>query len=338
MAKILQEFINLLIPNSGLAGLKSAFSFISHRAGIGKVVLVRGNNTDILFDNYFSQEENSFIFERDNYKVQFYQDRREEKLDVDGLNALALITISYVLSYDIYSGYENAPYTSFVSGGLPNAFGFNKEITQRFTKEQLIEEYSIFAINIRGFSEITRLYSTHTGNLAIRLVAEELRKFINDDEILCHRSADDFVMLVKKEKIDYLIKAVNPIHINLKQDEKDEDRFMSLYLSIVVVPINEDFSDWDDYISDSAIAMSYAKANRIPLVRLDKKLKEDIETAKHIELMIDDELKDNTIVIYYQPKVDIRNGKIIGVEALARWIKDGNVVPPNVFIPILERT
>ncbi len=339
MANILQDFINNLKPNGDLAGLKSAFSFIAERANIGKVVILNNDNTDVIFDNSNSKDTNPYTLTKDNISIEIFQDRRGSQFeDLEGIKALAMISLSYVLSLHIYSAYEKAPYISFVSGGLPNSFGFNNIITSRFNKEELIKNYSIFAINVRGFSEINRLYRVETGNLAIRLVAEQLKQIIHDDEILCHRGADDFVMLVKSERVDTLIKQINPIHINLKKNPQDDDLFLSLYLSIVVVPIDEDFSDWNDYISDAAVAMSYAKANRIPLVRLDKKLKADIETAKHIELMIDDEIKNKTIITYYQPKVDIRTGKIIGAEALARWQKDGNIIPPDVFIPILERT
>ena len=60
MAKILQDFINNLKPNEGLAGLKSAFSFISERANIGKVVILKNDNTDVIFDNLHSKDTNPF--------------------------------------------------------------------------------------------------------------------------------------------------------------------------------------------------------------------------------------------------------------------------------------
>jgi EAL domain-containing protein (putative c-di-GMP-specific phosphodiesterase class I)/DNA-binding NarL/FixJ family response regulator len=50
-------------------------------------------------------------------------------------------------------------------------------------------------------------------------------------------------------------------------------------------------------------------------------------------------LRDGLIVAYYQPKVDFATGRLIGAEALARWIKpDGSLVTPDRFIPLAERT
>ena len=41
---------------------------------------------------------------------------------------------------------------------------------------------------------------------------------------------------------------------------------------------------------------------------------------------------------FYQPKVNLLNGKLVGAEALCRWFHDGKLIPPNDFIPILEET
>ena len=47
-------------------------------------------------------------------------------------------------------------------------------------------------------------------------------------------------------------------------------------------------------------------------------------------------LKNEEFIIHYQPKVDIETKQIVGAEALCRWQRDGRVIPPDEFIPILE--
>ena len=50
-------------------------------------------------------------------------------------------------------------------------------------------------------------------------------------------------------------------------------------------------------------------------------------------------LENDEFVYYYQPKVSLISGKVIGAEALIRWIKaDGTVIPPSEFIPLAEQT
>ena len=47
-------------------------------------------------------------------------------------------------------------------------------------------------------------------------------------------------------------------------------------------------------------------------------------------------IKNREFVVYYQPKVDMKTNKLCGCEALVRWIKDGKLIPPFKFIPVLE--
>lgn len=54
---------------------------------------------------------------------------------------------------------------------------------------------------------------------------------------------------------------------------------------------------------------------------------------------IADGIAANQFVPYYQPKIDLLSGKVVGAEALARWLKpDGSVVSPGAFIPVAENT
>jgi predicted signal transduction protein with EAL and GGDEF domain/FixJ family two-component response regulator len=58
----------------------------------------------------------------------------------------------------------------------------------------------------------------------------------------------------------------------------------------------------------------------------------ELESALHKAI------ERNELVLYYQPKVDVRSARMIGAEALMRWQRDGVLVPPNDFIPLAEET
>ncbi|MCK6431765.1 MAG: EAL domain-containing protein [Burkholderiaceae bacterium] len=58
----------------------------------------------------------------------------------------------------------------------------------------------------------------------------------------------------------------------------------------------------------------------------------ELESALHKAI------ERNELVLHYQPKIDVRNGKMVGVEALMRWQRGSTLVPPNDFIPLAEET
>lgn len=63
----------------------------------------------------------------------------------------------------------------------------------------------------------------------------------------------------------------------------------------------------------------------------------NMDYRKILEDRLNKGIKNNEFVIYLQPKFYTNTGKIAGAEALIRWYRDGELVMPNIFIPILEK-
>lgn len=67
-------------------------------------------------------------------------------------------------------------------------------------------------------------------------------------------------------------------------------------------------------------------------------LKKNISADKFIEDNMKKALENREFVMYLQPKCNIPDGKVIGAEALVRWIMPGHgIVPPNDFVPVFEK-
>ena len=62
------------------------------------------------------------------------------------------------------------------------------------------------------------------------------------------------------------------------------------------------------------------------------------ERKKFYEAEFEKALVNEDIHVYFQPKVSLKDYDLIGAEALSRWIVNGEIVPPDSFIPILEET
>ena len=72
-------------------------------------------------------------------------------------------------------------------------------------------------------------------------------------------------------------------------------------------------------------------------VEVTAKYMEETVDVQRMEQMLPEALEKREFQVYYQPKVDIRTGQIVGTEALARWIHNGEVIQPFRFIPTMER-
>ena len=116
-----------------------------------------------------------------------------------------------------------------------------------------------------------------------------------------------------------------------------QECFVSASVGIAMYP--RDGQTVVDLLRNSDIAMYWVKSqgkNSLavysPQIAGRGREKLELETALHKALERDE------LVLHYQPKIDVRRGVLVGVEALMRWSRGGRIVPPNDFIPVAEES
>ncbi len=116
-----------------------------------------------------------------------------------------------------------------------------------------------------------------------------------------------------------------------------QECFVTASVGIALFP--RDGLNLVDLMRNSDVAMYAAKsAGRNSATSYSPHLggrgREKIELESHLHKAIE----RNELVLYYQPKVDVRGAKMVGAEALMRWNRSGVLVPPGDFIPLAEET
>lgn len=94
-----------------------------------------------------------------------------------------------------------------------------------------------------------------------------------------------------------------------------------------------------DLLRHADVAMDMAKSQGRnsamvydPQLASKGRVRLDLDTALHKAL------ERGELVLYYQPKIDVRTSQMMGAEALMRWRRDGKIIPPGDFIPLAEAT
>ena len=116
-----------------------------------------------------------------------------------------------------------------------------------------------------------------------------------------------------------------------------QECFVTASVGIAMFP--RDGLNLVDLMRNSDVAMYAAKsAGRNSATSYSPHLggrgREKIELESHLHKAIE----RNELVLYYQPKIDVRGAKMVGAEALMRWNRNGVLVPPGDFIPLAEET
>ena len=219
--------------------------------------------------------------------------------------------------------------------GLPNASGYLNMITDIMDKNISLSGYSAFYFNLKDFGDINRRYGREKGDKLLWQYAARINDFIGDEEVMGHLGGDNFMALIKKNRRDRFIGLISDVTLMLDPDDKNED--IEIHSTIGVWDIGSDVDDPGEVISRPSIALNqaknvlhqniaYASDNLITRISQEKNVLKDYEEA----------LANGEFLVYYQPKVDSATKKLVGAEALVRWMHDGKLISPGIFIPALE--
>ncbi len=95
--------------------------------------------------------------------------------------------------------------------------------------------------------------------------------------------------------------------------------------------------DFAKVLDHAEFSLSMSDGTKNDIIRYDNAVHDKIIKSAAIENELVKAIENNELVLYYQPKIHLGNGTLIGMEALIRWVRsDGTVVPPSEFIPVAE--
>ena len=253
----------------------------------------------------------------------------EKKLDIcirAMLNLLSRIRMQAViemLGYQDRDGYPNFPAYFRYLEKLNATGGF--------------KGYTAVLYNLRQFSLINRDLGHEMGDHILRGHFEAIKAVIGDKGFLVRVGGDNFAAIFSNELLDKIIKAMEGVPIVY---DKDNDRRVMISACAGVFIIPPDFK----YINQgSIIDMIYPACQTAKLekegtiVYASKKSLAEKENVLRVRRHFEDALQREYFHAFYQPKVDVKTGKIAGAEALCRWIYEDRIIPPMEFIPILEQ-
>ena len=331
------NFINML--NQKEDSFKKALELVKDDFHIGKVEIKSSDFLECLeyvFDNNYKDKVLA-TYTSGGYEYLFYKNSDDYKysdIEMNDINVLMRILGLYHNNFTLNKKEVEREFVS-VETNLANAKGYLKKVNT-IIEVFKASDYNSYFINIKGFGFVNRLYNYQIGDKALRYYANVLKEFVDESrEAVGHLGGDNFVAFIRKERHDDFVKLVS----NVTEHFQLNNNLVTINLSGV---IGYEEIETDDYnfrtsIPNASVAFQYAKASKKPIVKLTPDILGMFMSIKNIEHTFKDELKKGSFIVFYQPKFDIETGKIIGVEALSRWISNGKVVPPSMFIPILEK-
>lgn len=227
--------------------------------------------------------------------------------------------------------------------GLPNRLLLGDRLQQAIARNRRdATSIAVCYIDLDGFKEINDRFGHYAGDQLLIDVANRLTACVRGGDTVARLGGDEFVVLLSglsseeecRMALERLLQTVaDPYVVG-----GNEQNGISASIGVTLFP--NDQSDPDMLVRHADHAMYVAKQagkNRYQLFDTDLELR--IEARHSTLLQLSVARKSDQFLLYYQPKVNCRQGRVVGVEALIRWQHPTlGLLSPAEFLPLIEDT
>lgn len=223
---------------------------------------------------------------------------------------------------------------------LPNRSLFREKLSELLKEQtELSQLIPVVTLSLDRINRINSTLGHHIGDLVICSIAQRLNNCKNKINLAARLEAAEFALVLKpvKDKQD-AIKIVQSVLEIVAQPIIVESSEVYVTASIGISLYPGDGMDAEDLLKNAYTAMYYAQEKGGNNYQFHtQNFAENCINKLSKEISLRNALKRSEFEVYYEPKVEIKSGKIVGAEALVRWNHpEMGRVSPGEFIPMAE--
>jgi diguanylate cyclase (GGDEF)-like protein/PAS domain S-box-containing protein len=224
---------------------------------------------------------------------------------------------------------------------LPNRVLLADRLKQAMAQAQRRDQrLAVVYLDLDAFKPVNDRYGHQTGDLMLKSVADRMKETLREGDTIARLGGDEFVAVLidypggreGEQLLNRLVSAVaQPVHV------KELVLRISASLGVTFYPQTDEL-DADQLLRQADQAMYLAKlAGKNRWHFFDSKQDRDARGRHKSIERIRDALDNGEFELFYQPKVNMRTGAVIGTEALIRWQHpDQGLLTPNYFLPVIH--
>ena len=224
--------------------------------------------------------------------------------------------------------------------GLPNRALFldlaRRAVTGRFGKKPVA---AVMIMDLNHFKEVNDTLGHHSGDMLLQMIGTRLREVLGPSMTLARLGGDEFAILVPNADREAVLRLARAIVERLEEPVVVGGLTLRVEASIGVAFHPDHGAQVPALMRAADVAMYAAKAERSGYQVYSSE--QERHDAAQLALVGEFRraIEADELVLYYQPKVDLRTDAVTGVEALARWRHPRRgLLGPDQFIPLAEHS
>lgn len=224
--------------------------------------------------------------------------------------------------------------------GLPNRAYLMQELEQALATGET-PSLAVLFIDLDGFKSINDTLGHEAGDAFLRAVATSLRSSVRERDVVSRFGGDEFVVVVQSYGgLENLVRVCRKVLDLVSQPVNVAGQFVAVSPSIGIAVAPRDGDVAETLIRNADAAMYAVKETGKADFRFyEEGMLEQARERLALTVELREALQRGELDVEYQPKRNLRDGTLAGVEALARWHHPTRGdVPPAVFVAIAERS
>jgi diguanylate cyclase (GGDEF)-like protein len=224
--------------------------------------------------------------------------------------------------------------------GLAKRALFCERLTRMLGAEQPPSQNpTIVVFDVEHMSALNDALGRHVGDLLLQCIADRLKGRLGGSDYVAHLGGATFGCVMNDVNGNDLRQTHARVADLFSEPFPLEGRQLPISVISGVAVFPENGGDAATLVQNAEAALKAAKGNGEKMLRhkpgMNSALAERLATEHRLRAA----LTKNQFLLYYQPKVSLTTGRVVGVEALLRWMDPVHgLLAPGAFLPILEST
>lgn len=235
--------------------------------------------------------------------------------------------------------FEHAALHDMLTKLANRAFLIEKlEFLLALNKNNDAAKFYVLFLDLTRFKNINDSLGHTIGDKVLMLVAKRLLRAVNPEDTVARLGGDEFAIILSDPlSVNKAETIAHDIYQKLTQPFSLRGNRIFTKLHIGLAAFDKDYKKPEDILRDADIAMHHAKEKGLDVAVFDMQLRAQFLESVGLEQDLRYAIDRGELSMFYQPLISLKNGEIVGFEALLRWqhAKRG-FVPPVKFIPIAE--
>ncbi len=234
---------------------------------------------------------------------------------------------------------ERLAYTDALTD-LPNRTRFSQLLRDALAAAD--ETGGVVAVcyfDLDGFKQVNDRFGHEAGDVLLVQLGERLRRWQRGNDVVARIGGDEFVVLLTgaSSQAEVELEAQRLVDVAAEPFVVEGHRF-HLGATVGVTMYPDDDGDEDALLRHADHAMYRAKeAGKNTFDVYDPVANSDVTRQRAAIAELESAVRDDELVLHYQPKIELETGRVVGVEALVRWQHaERGLLAPGVFLPLAE--